>query len=142
MFKCCWALLEHYKDCKASIITGRLQDGGYLPESVQDNWSSDDARAAVVNRCIEKTQLDITFETKPKYQLPHARTMTFTFDDGAKVTLWLDQGFGYWWVDKYLPENQFPAALTVDEQVECIVQGPGRLKSGGWPTVVFFSIEE
>ncbi|MCU8488310.1 DEAD/DEAH box helicase [Vibrio vulnificus] len=136
------ALLAHYKDCKASIITSKLKEGGYLPESVQDNWSSDDARYKVVNRCIDKTQLDITFKTKPKYQLPHARTMTFTFDDGAKVTLWLDQGFGYWWVDKYLPENQFPADLTLDEQAECIVQGPWHLKSGDWPTVVFFSIEE
>lgn len=136
------ALLGHYKGCKAKIITGRLQTSSYSPETVQDNWYCEEDREQLVESCIHKTQLDIAFETAPKFSLPHARTMNLTFDDGAIVTIWLDQGFGYWWVDKYDSENRFPSNLSIQQQAEHIVQGKWQLRGGQWPTTVFFSIDD
>ncbi|MDO6678441.1 hypothetical protein [Shewanella sp. 4_MG-2023] len=43
---------------------------------------------------------NITLVTEPKYHLPHARSLNLTFDDDSVVKIWLEQGFGYWFVNK------------------------------------------
>ncbi|MGF1760083.1 DEAD/DEAH box helicase [Photobacterium sagamiensis] len=135
------ALLRHYDGCKATIITGRLYLSNDEPKTVLDNWQNEEERGRVVQECIYQSQLDIEFKTEIKKYLPHARTLKLTFDDGSDVTIWLDQGFGYWFTERYDQNNQFPKDLTVTEQAEVILNGEWIIKGGQWPTAVFFSID-
>lgn len=134
------AILSNYQGCRATINTGRLFYSNQQPETVQDNWSDEAERSEIVAECIKQTRLDIRFNSISKYDMPHARTMSLTFDDETTVTIWLDQGFGYWWVDKQDPQNLLPASWDAAKQAEEIVKGNWVLKSGQWPTTVFFSV--
>ncbi|MCP4326345.1 MAG: hypothetical protein GY951_16520 [Psychromonas sp.] len=135
------ALLKFYENCRATIITGSLQDSYAAQQSVVDNWSSDNDIDNVVQECIYQTGLDVEFIAKDKRDLPHARTLKLSIDDGTTVTIWLDQGFGFWWTNKYNFENQFSASMGLTEQAKSIVDGPWEVNSGEFSTVLFFSLE-
>ncbi len=134
-------LLNHYEDCRATIITGSLHSSSDLQQSVVDNWSSDNDRDNVVQECIYQTGLDVEFIVKNKKDLPHARTLKLALDDGSTVTIWLDQGFGYWWTKKYKSENEFSASMSLTEQAKAVVSGPWEVQNGEFPTALFFSLE-
>ncbi|CAM4202224.1 DEAD/DEAH box helicase [Vibrio neonatus] len=134
------ALLEHYKGSKAKIVTSTLQDGRYEPISVQDNWQYESDRLALVDACIDETGLDIEFHSIPKNQMPHARTLKLVLSDGSQVSIWLDQGFGYWWVDSRDYKNDFPYRKELSEQVKTIIEGEWQVRSGRVATPVFFSL--
>lgn len=129
---------EHYKSCQIEINTGELARG-YRPATVQDNFYDDYSRDKVVSLALERTAANISFKTAPKYKLPHSRTLVLSFDNGRQVTLWLDQGFGYWYADKRLSENHLPHNLYDEEHANIIVKGQSQISSGGFPTDVFIS---
>jgi len=135
------ALLSHYEGCKATVVTSSLHSSYNQSETILDNWNNDEDRDDVVQECIYQSKLDIEFKTESKNRLPHARTLALTFDDASKVTIWLDQGFGYWWVDKFTQASQLPQSLTLEEQATKLLEANWQLKSGNWPTAIFFSID-
>ncbi|PMM86768.1 helicase [Vibrio breoganii] len=135
------ALLGHYENCRAKIITSRLHDGRFEPVSVQDNWICDRDREALVDSCIDQSNLDIEFVTLDKYQIPHARTLKLTFSDGSAVSIWLDQGFGFWWVDTRDPSNNFPYHYDSEDQAKALLEGRWQIRSGKTATPIFFSLE-
>lgn len=67
--------------------------------------------------------------------------MTLTFDDGVVMTMWLDQGFGYWWADKKASVNYLKPNSSLEESAKDMLNAKWKLNSGDWPTTVFFSIE-
>ncbi|ANO33131.1 helicase [Vibrio breoganii] len=135
------ALIGHYKGSKAKIVTSILQDSRYEPVSVQDNWQYESDRASLVDACIKHTKLDIEFLSIPKNKMPHARTLKLVLSDGSQVSIWLDQGFGYWWVDTRDYKNDFPHHKDEAEQVQAIVDGKWQVHSGRASTPVFFSLD-
>ncbi|MDF4386326.1 DEAD/DEAH box helicase [Vibrio parahaemolyticus] len=141
-FSLCFSVLkfigEHYKSCQIEIKTGELTQG-YKPTTVQDNFCDDLSRDKVVDMVLESTEADIRFKTAPKYKLPHSRTLVLSFNHGKQVTLWLDQGFGYWYADKRLSDNQLPYNLYDEEHAKIIVEGQSQLSSGNFPTDIFVS---
>ncbi|MCG6399330.1 DEAD/DEAH box helicase [Vibrio fluvialis] len=141
-FSLCFSALkfigEHYKSCQIEINTGELARS-YQPTTVQDNFYDDFSRDKVVNIALETTKANIRFNTASKYKLPHSRTLVLSFDNGRKVTLWLDQGFGYWFADKRLRENQLPSGVDEEEIAEKIIGGRSVISSGKFATEVFIS---
>ncbi|MEZ9003421.1 DEAD/DEAH box helicase [Vibrio splendidus] len=129
---------EHYKSCQVEIYTGELSLG-YKPTTVQDNFFDDYSRDKVVGLAFESSAAHMSFKTTSKYKLPHSRTLVLSFDNGRQVTLWLDQGFGYWFADKRLPENHLPYHLDDEEHANIIVEGQAQISSGTFPTDVFVS---
>ncbi|RIH72038.1 helicase [Vibrio splendidus] len=140
-FRTIGAINAYYEGCRAKIITQALDASNKVPQTIQDNWSSENERQLVVDETIYQSGLDIEFNTKGKYELPHARTMTLTFDDDVVVTMWLDQGFGYWWADKKAPINYLKPNSSLEESAKDMLHAKWKLNSGDWPTTVFFSIE-
>jgi len=53
----------------------------------------------------------------PKAQIPHARALTLTWDDGAIWALRMDQGVGYWRMGRGAG-GRFPFQSGVDSQLE------------------------
>ncbi|MBY6093962.1 DEAD/DEAH box helicase [Ferrimonas balearica] len=132
-------IVEHYKGCEVNIVTGELQNG-YHPETVQDNWEGEVQRNAVIDLALSSTRAEIFFESTKKYDLPHARTMELAFDNGKVVTLWLDQGFGYWFAKKQLKENRLPYDIDEDEHAKIIIEGQNFVHSGDFATEIFVSV--
>ncbi|MFA0158664.1 hypothetical protein, partial [Vibrio sp. 10N.261.46.A3] len=91
----------------------------------------------VVGLAFESSTANMSFKTTSKYKLPHSRTLVLSFDNGKQVTLWLDQGFGYWFADKRLSENHLPYHLDDEEHANIIVEGQAQISSGTFPTDVF-----
>ena len=135
------AIISHYKGCCVTINTGRFSSSNRPQETVYDNWADETERSHVVKECIKQTGLNVVFNSINKHNMPHARTMSLTFDDESTVTIWLDQGFGYWWVDRQDPQNLLPATWDAAKQAEEIIKGSWVLNSGQYPTAVFFSID-
>ena len=144
-------ILGHYEGCRARIVTGTLKSETELQrephrknqrenKTIQDNWRSEEERQLAVDEAIYQFGLDIVFKTGDKYSLPHARTMSLVFDDGVTVQMWLDQGFGYWWVDKYSSENEL-SPHEGEHLARDLLHADWRLRSGKWPTAIFFSLE-
>ncbi|CAM3140564.1 DEAD/DEAH box helicase [Vibrio neptunius] len=129
---------EHYKSCQIEIRTGELSRG-YKPATVQDNFFDDYSRDKVATLAIESSEANMRFKTASKYKLPHSRTLVLSFDNGKQVTLWLDQGFGYWFADKRMAENHLPYDLSNEEHAKIIEEGRSLVSSGNFPTDVFVS---
>lgn len=129
---------EHYKSCQIEIRTGELRRGD-KPATVQDNFFDDYSRDKVATLAIESSEANMRFKTAPKYKLPHSRTLVLSFDNGKQVTLWLDQGFGYWFADKRMAENHLPYDLSNEEHAKIIEEGRSLVSSGNFPTDVFVS---
>ncbi|SDX49204.1 ATP-dependent helicase YprA, contains C-terminal metal-binding DUF1998 domain [Allochromatium warmingii] len=56
---------------------------------------------------------NFTWNEKPTRELPHARELTLTWNDGQTWSMRLDQGFGYWRVVRQIgPEFPFEADVT------------------------------
>ncbi len=135
------ALLAHYPDSSAIIRTGQLDRFAGNTETILDNWQNESARSIEIEECIKLSGANITFVTEPKYHLPHARSLNLTFDDNSVVKIWLDQGFGYWFVNKNLHENSFLQYTSPAAVAKAILEGSWIIKTGNFPTVIFFSIE-
>lgn len=135
------ALLTYYPNSTAQIRTGSLKYSSDLPQSIMDNWNCDAARKEDVEECIHLSGTKIEFLTESKYHLPHARSLNLTFDDDSIVKIWLDQGFGYWFANKHHRYNSYQQYLTVEDSAKAILDGNWEIKSGQFPTLIFFSIE-
>lgn len=74
-------------------------------------------------------------EERQKAQIPHARVLTLTWEDGAVWTLRMDQGVGYWRMARGA-SGRFPFESGVENQLDrlrkanLIVEGDGS----GLPT--------
>lgn len=146
------AILSYYEGCRARIVTGELKSEAELQreprwksqeeqKTVQDNWRSEEARQLVLDEAIYQSGFDIELNTKDKYSLPHARTMSLVFDDGVTVQMWLDQGFGYWWVDKHSSQNELKPHDQIEYLARDLLNADWKLRSGKWATAIFFSVE-
>ncbi|HBK7251790.1 TPA: DEAD/DEAH box helicase [Vibrio cholerae] len=130
---------EHYMGCTTQVVTGELTRSA-KPRTVQDNFEDEYSRDKVFRLIAEATEANISFRSRPKYELPHARVLELVFDSGTKVTLWLDQGFGYWYADKYLPENQLERDVSEEELADIISAGHSIIRSGKFSTDIFVSL--
>jgi DEAD/DEAH box helicase domain-containing protein len=54
---------------------------------------------------------------KPKVQIPHARALTLTWEDGTIWVLRMDQGVGYWRVGRGA-SGRFPFQRGVEDQLD------------------------
>lgn len=137
------SILNFYKDCKVTIYTAAFKDQkGDMPSTVMDNWEGEQDRLETVASYLANTSLKIDFKTVDKRQMPHARTIVLTFDDGHKITIWLDQGFGYWWVDKREPKHHLKPNVTPNDLAHTMTSNEWKLQSGHWPTTIFFEIQD
>ena len=66
------------------------------PFRVFHNWQSAEERDEAIQAAFEQRAMKVAIQSLEKEKAPHARTLVIGMSDGRKLTLWLDQGFGYW----------------------------------------------
>ncbi len=132
-------LLQSYpgNGCGVIVNTAKLDRKTKTPDKVAQNWLDDQARQMVIEALSKQATFDLRFAVISKRQLPHARTLALTFDDGTVIKLFLDQGFGFWNINWNGSGNDYDFKATAVEQAQLMSTGPWQVVGGYWPTVVF-----
>lgn len=64
------------------------------------DWINSKDRDAVFHGLFERSNLKLDLKIFDRRNLPHGRFITINFEDRTQLTVRLDQGFGYWKVEK------------------------------------------
>ncbi|PRY22296.1 uncharacterized protein DUF1998 [Spirosoma oryzae] len=104
------------------------------------NWypQEEDGQVSFIEQLVGGGVLDCEVNIHQKKEIAHSRNLRFTFDDGSKLTLRLDQGVGYWESD--YPHSIFPFADSMTNQLNWVADNLGqqRVRNGQpEPTYVF-----
>lgn len=65
------------------------------------DWDSTDRRDFAIEAAFEYSGMTASVVSAPKRELSHGRRLILNFQDGLKLTLWLDQGWSYWALAKH-----------------------------------------
>ncbi|WP_192965949.1 DEAD/DEAH box helicase [Phycobacter azelaicus] len=115
-----------------SEATGQDGRPGYL---LWHNWDSDAVRREILSAVFPSAEVKL----RDKAGCAHARSFRLTFDDGAEIAVFLDQGFGAWRDSSPRP-TRFPHDEASSEQARALVelrfnvalQDGGRFASPIW----------
>ena len=75
-----------------TIVSERMEREGWPGRHVFDNWPDDATRRAVLGEMFDGAEIRLG----GKADCAHARSLAMTFEDGTRMTILLDQGFGAW----------------------------------------------
>jgi len=78
------------------------------PHRIFHDWEYEDDRADVAELLGERLGLDVELQVKENSD--HGRKLELEYNDGQKVLVLLDQGFGYWRIAGSPPRHDFRAA--------------------------------
>lgn len=116
--------------CSISITTARLDRPGSLGSLLYHTFNDDRQRENVMRALWPEASVTI----RPKFTVPHARSLTLALGDGREITILLDQGFGGWRANG-APRHDFQAAP--EEQARAILSVSVAILSDGNVTPVF-----
>lgn len=91
------AALTEARSTPLILVTRPVRPHDRPPHDLRHDWSSDDARASVMQTYAQAKQLQFDLRVG---EPPHGRRLTLRFADGRGVRLLLDQGFGAWTNDR------------------------------------------
>jgi hypothetical protein len=89
------------------------------PRLLFHDWRDGYDRLQVVERWFRETWQDFHWQEEANRDLPHARTLTLTWNDGECWSLRLDQGFGYWGLAGRQTRD-FPFDNSVERQLAAL----------------------
>lgn len=87
------AALTQARSTPFVLVTRPVRPHDRPPHDIRHDWSSDDARASVLQAYAQAKKLELDLRVG---ESPHGRRLTLRFADGRGVRLLLDQGFGAW----------------------------------------------
>lgn len=132
----------------AAVLTSNvdLARAGYPGVRVSDDWPETSMRDAVLKAALQPLATRVVVNSRDGRQVPHARLLTLHFDGtpGAKVSIWLDQGLGYWRIrqpSRYssMPgiDLSFPHRAPVDVQARKVASLSQSVIGQDYKTVLF-----
>jgi hypothetical protein len=116
------------------ISTAQLERFGQAGHEVYHTYTDDRNRRAVIERLFPRATVSII----PKAQQPHARSLELKLNDGRRLQVLLDQGFGAWRADG---SARHDFRLPADKQAEQIKKAAIRLRMSekyGSPVIMRF----
>ncbi|MEP1934522.1 MAG: DEAD/DEAH box helicase [Hoeflea sp.] len=119
------------------IVTEAVGQQGRPGYLLWHNWESDDLRRNVLAELFPAANVRLV----SKADSAHARSLTIRFDDGAEVSVFLDQGFGAW-RDASLRSTRFAHDTDATAQAQALtnlrfdikLQEDGRFPTPIWVT--------
>jgi DEAD/DEAH box helicase domain-containing protein len=103
------------KKTQLSIFTSKMDRIDlYEPRMVFHNWRDANDRREVFEALLNVTG-GLNFKEMPRNKLPHARMLRLHWSDRASWNIRLDQGIGYWRVDRGV--KPFPFDQATDRQI-------------------------
>ncbi len=82
---------------RVEINTAKLDERGQRqPYALHHNWQRTQEMQFVLRLLVMKSGAQSAIKTADKRDLPHARSLRLEYENGKRLTLFLDQGLGYW----------------------------------------------
>lgn len=115
-----------------------------LASSLFHNWPVGQDRSDAIAAAVEYCGLRCEIDCVDKRDARHARCLEIEFIDGSDLTVWFDQGFGYWTVprDPSLRRSgmlDFPFSASASAQGEAIASSKASVVGQRFTTHVFVS---
>ncbi|MET3464562.1 DEAD/DEAH box helicase [Variovorax atrisoli] len=115
-----------------------------LATSLVHNWPNGQERSDAIAAAVEYCGLRCEIDCVDKRDARHARCLEIEFGDGSELTVWFDQGFGYWTVprDPNLRRSgilDFPFSASASDQGESIASPKASVTGQRFTTHVFIS---
>jgi DEAD/DEAH box helicase domain-containing protein len=105
---------------RIEISTEKSQNQDYYTQyrNLTKNWfvEENDSKSQLIKSLIKHGHVDVKL-AENKRDLPHARVLNMEFENGPQIKLRLDQGVGYWKVNRY---PTYPFGDSIDEQINWI----------------------
>ncbi len=115
-----------------------------MPSQIFHNWLDTPVRDAVIKATFKHCGMDAVVRNLPKPSAAHARMLEIGTEDGRKLKIWLDQGFGYW--NSPRPGSRsgqgnvtwFNFGETPSWQGQDLAEGRYVVEGQSYPTHLFF----
>ncbi len=118
--------------------------GFQSPTQVSHNWPSSPVRDAAITAAFSYRGMDSVVRNMPKPMASHARMLELRTNQGKKLKVWFDQGFGYWVVPRSAgrssmgQQTRFQFNEPVSFQGEDIGEGKVLVEGQTFATQIFF----
>ena len=118
----------------------------YHGARISDDWADTATRNAVLNSVLQPFAPRTVVNALDARQVPHARVLTLSLDGspGGKVSIWLDQGLGYWRLrlpSRYAgapgAETAFAHRAPVEVQAQRLVSPSAPVMGQEYQTMIF-----
>jgi len=133
---------DNWRDAKIDILTGEVDS--QKPTRFRDQWRSDwpttTCRDSAMKSAFEYCGMRVDITSKPRYELIHGRRLSLVFCDESRVSIWLDQGLGYWTIPKQqiqTPLVTFPMNYSFDLMGEKLAEIKIGIEGHDLPTQLF-----
>lgn len=127
--------------------THKNQDSTRYGNMIYNDWVDPKDRDLVLHETFRKEELKLNLNIEPKYQLHHGRVFEITFEDNSVLSVRLDQGVGYWRVEKPRYSNNLNGAFfdfshsntqdEIEREAEQIVNANPKIIGQNTPTEIF-----
>ena len=136
---------ERWGNSQIEIITTNQRSFGenYARQTVWSDWSEIEIRDKAIVHAFDCKGIETKIRGINKAATKHGRLLEVDFDNGARLSLRLDQGVSYW--RAYSKHGQraacyFDFGLEPDEQGRMIAEMQVRIEGGNWPTELFAKV--
>ena len=133
---------------RMQIVTSPVEasTAGYgSPLRVSHNWPATQARNDALVAAFEYCGIECDLACVDRRDAGHARCLAIQMSDGSAVSIWLDQGFGYWSVPRGDGRSEragilnFPFFAGPEQQAEAIASPKVVIAGQRFPTHLFLS---
>jgi hypothetical protein len=132
---------------RVHIVTSPVDASGPYgpPLRANQNWPSTDARNEAVAAAFAYCGMDCALDCLERRETGHARSLVISLEDGAEVSLWFDQGFGYWATPRDFRLDRagltsFPFSGEAAKQGEALASPKLSVVGQTYPTHIFLSV--
>lgn len=136
---------------KIIITTAKTSHTSHPGNSIFHQWKEDSIREEVFKGVFNRLESDFALQLRRKNEIQHGRYLKIHFRDDTTITVRLDQGVGYWWVDnrkhafdfKRMEETRFEFEQSnknhpnIENEVRQVLGKNPHLTAQSYPTQIF-----
>jgi DEAD/DEAH box helicase domain-containing protein len=87
-------------------------------ELIKHNWENAENQEEVIEHLFQDTCQNVEVKIQNEYNLPHYRKLEFVLSNNKTLSIFLDQGFGFWGAERHA----YPFDDYVEDQSEFLMQ--------------------
>ena len=93
--------------------TNNRQNQHNYSHLMSHNWANSEDSKIVIRKLVKSLSVPSSVEFIKRRDLPHSRQLVIEFENGRKITIFLDQGMGFWKLNNYNIEFDFCDDLNI-----------------------------
>jgi len=132
-------------NCNLEVFT-KTPDSQNYGVNLNHNWrqGEENSKSLIIEKLLESKFKNIKIrQLKNNKDIAHSRVLKFYFENGDCLSIRLDQGLGYWQLDGWSSDFQFPFYGNIQDQLDVIksvIKNDSLKNYQSQPTYIYLTV--